>query len=212
MRRWRFLWWTLVLSLLTACGASKTYLVEIKYVPQAPLSLRLQKARVGVAPFIDRRNSEHDVGMRRKLDGSLDRYTTAPTSVSEGIRKAVDRFLSRNNFQVIDLGEWDLQVASVSEIDTDLVVGGEINRFWSRADSMPGRTVIRAEVELVFYVGKPREGRVLQQKIEMTREITEIVFSEEKVEELLNETLSEIIEDAFAKLLAAAIENPGFQV
>jgi hypothetical protein len=77
---------------------------------------------------------------------------------------------------------------------------------------MPGRTVIRAEVELVFYVGKPREGRVLQQKIEMTREITEIVFSEEKVEKLLNETLSEIIEDAFAKLLAAAIENPGFQV
>lgn len=207
-----FLWpLVLILVLLPACGGRKTYLVDIKYVPQVPPSLKVKQATVAVAPFIDKRSNTDDVGIRKKLDGSLDRFTTGRFSVGESVKEAVEKFLRGNDFKVVDMPEWDLRPESLSKVEEDLVVGGEINRFWSQADSMPGRTVIRTELELAIYVGKPREGKVLKQKIEMGSEITQIIFSPGKIEETLNETLSEIIESAFAKLLAGGrMQNANF--
>lgn len=205
--------WLLVLIflLLAACGASKTYLVDIRYVPQSPPSPKVKQGVVGMAPFVDRRSRKNDVAIRNKLDGSVDRYTTAPASVSERIKKAVEKFLRHYDFKFVEIQEWDLKVENLSKVDTDLVVGGEIKRFWSRADSLAGRTIITTEVELAIYLGKPREGKVLQQTIEMSSEITEIIFSQQTVEEALNELLSEIIEEAFAKLLVGAkMQNPVF--
>jgi len=190
----------LIFLLFPTCGG-KTYLVDLKYVPQTPPGLKVKPAVVAVAPFIDMRSHRNDVGIRKKLDGSVDRYTTAPTSVSDGVKKAVEKFLRGNGFKVVDIQEWDLKAESLSKIGEDLVVGGQINRFWSRADSMAGRTIIKTELEIAIYLGKPREGKVLQQKIEMSREITQVIFSSEKIEETFNESLSEIIEDVFAKLL-----------
>lgn len=55
------------------------------------------------------------------------------------------------------------------------------------------------------------ERGITMQKIAMSREITEIIFSPEKIEEMLNESLSEIIESAFAELLTGAgVENRVF--
>lgn len=191
----------LVFVLFAACGTSKTYRVDIRYVPQTPPRIKVEAATVGLTPFLDRRDRGKDVGMRNRLDGSLDRYTTAPASVSESVGQAVQKLLRANGLNIVP-AEWDLSVGSVSQIDTDVVVGGEINRFWSHADSLAGRTVIKSEVELTIYVGKPKEGKVLQQTMEMSSEITDVIFSEERIEEALNELLSVIIEDAFEKLLA----------
>jgi len=204
MKRNPFWPFVLTLLLLAACGASKTYLVDIRYVPQTPPGLKVKQTMMGIAPFIDKRSRKTDVGIRNKLDGSLDRYTTAPASPSASIKKAVERFLRHYDFTIVEIPEWDLKVDSLAEIDTDLVVGGEINRFWSQADSLAGRTIITTEVELTIYLGKPRGGEVLQQRIEMSSEITEVIFSQETIEEALNELLSEIIEEAFGKLLAGA--------
>lgn len=207
-----FLWpFVLIFLVLAACGGKKTYLVEIKYVPQTPPSLRVKHARVAVAPFIDRRSQRDDVGIRKKLDGSVDRYTTAPTTVSESVKNAVEKFLRANGFDLVEIPEWNLKPESLPEIDADMVVGGEIDRFWSQADSMAGRTTITTHLELAIYLGKPQEGRVLQQTVEIERESTQVIFSSKKIEEILNESLSEIIESVFAKLLAEAkIPNPVF--
>jgi len=199
----------LVFLVLSACGASRTYLVDINYVPQIPPTLKVEPTTVAVAPFMDGRSHGNDVGIRNKLDGSFDRYTTAPATVGEAIRKAVERFLRGNDLKTVNIETWDLRPESLSQMETDMVVGGEISRFWVQADSMAGRTIIKTDIELTIYVGMPREGKVLSQKMQLSREITHIIFSSEKLEEMLNESLSDVIESAFAELLTrSGIESP----
>ena len=196
--RCQLLWLFLLLS---ACGGKKAYLVELNYMPQVPPRVGMSEAAVALAPFIDLRTNKEDVGIRTKLDGGVDRYITSPGSVREGVEKAVERFLRSNRYRILGTVGWDLRPESLSGVSADLVVGGEIYRFWGQADSMVGRTVIKTELEMAIYVGKPRERRVHQQKMELSREVTQLRFSPEKMEEMLNESLSEVIESAFAKLL-----------
>lgn len=199
-----FFWeFVLVFLFIFACGG-KTFLVDLRYVPQTPPTLKAEPTTVAIAPFIDNRRERKDVGIRRKLDGSVDRYTTGSVGVGEGVRKAVEKFLRANGFRVVNIQGWDLKAESLSKIDADMVVGCQINRLWSRADSVAGRTIITTDLEVAIYLGKPGEGRVLQQGVEIDREITQIIFSSEKIEETLNESLSEIIESAFAKLMSRA--------
>ncbi len=198
MLLWQF---ALIFLLLAACGGRKTYPVDLRYVPQTPPSLKAEKAKVAVAPVINKRSTRNDVGIRKKLDGSVDQFTTAPTTVSEGVQKAIEKFLRAHGFTVVETPEWDFKPESLSRIDAHLVVGGEINRFWSRAESKVGRTIVRTELDLTIYLGKPEEGKVLSQSVEIDREVTQIIFSSDKIEKTLNESLSEAIESAFAKLL-----------
>ena len=198
---WQLLFVSLILF-LASCTTSKTYSVQIKYVPQTPPGLEDRELLVGVAPFTDRRGRDHDVGVREKLDGSLDQFVSAPPSVSEGVRRAVGKFLRAYSFKVADIEAWNGKVDSLPEIGTDLVVGGEIHRFWGQAESLAGRTVITADVALTIYLGEPQRRQVRSRTMEMTREITEVIFSPEKIEETLNENLSEMIEDIFEELLA----------
>ncbi|NIO05810.1 MAG: hypothetical protein GTN74_14755 [Proteobacteria bacterium] len=201
MKKFSFLLFVLVFFFLSACGG-RTFLVDLRYMPQTPFVLRAEPSTVALAPFIDDRTEKGDVGVRRRLDGSVDRFTTAPTPVAEGVKKAVERFLRRNGFTVQAIEKWDLKPASLSKVDAEMVVGGEIKQLWSRADSVAGRTIVTTSLEIIFYLGKTREGKVLEQGVEIEREITQVIFSPEKVEESVNESLSEIIESAFAKLLS----------
>lgn len=201
MKKFSFFLFALIFFFLSACGG-RTFLVDLRYVPQTPPALRVEPTTVALAPFFDDRTEKGDVGVRRRLDGSVDRFTTAPTRVAEGVTKAVERFLRRNGFTVQAIEKWDLKPASLSKVDAEMVVGGQIKQLWSRADSVAGRTIVTTSLEIIFYLGKPREGKVLQQGVEIEREITQVIFSPEKVEERVNESLSEIIESAFAKLLS----------
>ena len=194
----------MMLVLLCGCGAEKVYLMDLQYVPQVPPSLKSGPRTVAVAPFAISKSGIRDIGIRKKLDGGLDRFTTGRLSVNEAVRMAVEGFLRENGFRVMEIEQWDLKVGSLSSVAADLVVGGQIGRFWSTAESMAGRTVVRTETVLTICLGKPQERKVLRQTVEISREVTQIVFSPEKVEALLNESLSEIIETAFEKLLGRA--------
>jgi hypothetical protein len=201
----RVLWqWALVLLFLVGCVASKTYFVDVRYIPQTPPKFETQPVTIAVAPFVDSRGQNGSVGLRQKLDGSVDRYTTGSTGLGLVVRKVVKRFLRQNKLNAIDIQEWDLKAESLTGIDTDFVVGGEINRLWSQADSLAGRTVINTEADVTVYLGNPRQGEVFQQRIQVGQEVTKVIFSTEMIEEAINEALSEIIEDAFKQLLERA--------
>ena len=189
------------LLVLTACAGARTFIVDLAYVPQSPAVLEVEKVAVAIAPFMDKRDGKKDVGVRSKLDGSVDQFITAPGSVSEQVRKAVERYLRANGFQTVTISEWDFQPESLRVMEADMVVGGEVHRLWSYAESMVGRTVIHSDLEISVYLGKPQENKVLRQKMEISREITEIVFSPRQMEKVLNESLSEIIESVFEALL-----------
>jgi hypothetical protein len=189
------------LLVLSACAGARTFIVDLTYVPQSPPVLDVERAVVAIAPFVDKRNGQRDVGLRSKLDGSVDQFITAPDSVGGRVRKAVERYLRANGFQTVTISEWDFQPESLSVMEADMVVGGEVHRLWSYAESMVGRTVIHSDLAMSVYLGNPEEDKVLQQKMEISREITEIVFSPRQMEKLLNESLSEVIESVFEALL-----------
>jgi len=201
MRRNTVRFVALGLLLLTACAGARTFVVDLTYVPQSPPVLEAEKTVVAIAPFMDKRHGTRNVGLRRKLDGSVDQFVTAPDSVSEQVRKAVGRYLRANGFQTVAISEWDLQPESLSGMEADLVVGGEIRRLWIDAESMVGRTVIHSDLEITVCLGRPKENKVFQQKMQMSQENTEIVFSPDQVEKRLNEGLSEIIESVFESLM-----------
>ena len=201
MRRNTLRFMALGLLLLTACTGARTFVVDLTYVPQSPPVLKVEKAVVAIAPFRDKRDGKKDVGVRSKLDGSVDQFITTPDSVGERVRKAVERYLRANGFHTVTTTEWDFQPESMRGMEADMVVGGEIRRLWVSAESMVGRTVIQSDLEISIYLGMPQDKKVIQQKMEMSQEVTEIVFSPGQVENLLNEGVSEIIESVFEELM-----------
>ena len=169
MRRNTLRFMGLGLLLLTACAGARTFVVDLTYVPQSPPVLKAEKTVVAIAPFMDKRDGKRDVGVRTKLDGSVDQFITAPDSVSEQVRKAVERYLRANGFQTVAISEWDFRPESLSGMEADLVVGGEVRRLWIDAESMVGRTVIHTDLEITVCLGRPQENKVFQQKMEMSQ-------------------------------------------
>jgi hypothetical protein len=80
------------------------------------------------------------------------------------------------------------------------VVGGEIIHLKSEAWTTV-RTRVQVHVQLQIYVGKVREGKVLGQKMEISKEILGVTSRPERIEETLNMELSEAIDRVFRGIL-----------
>lgn len=192
--------WALVLIFsLLGCGASRTYWMDLQYL-SGPLAENVEgKQIVAVTVFRDIREERDRLGAWTRPRDRLDTFM-ASKPVDQAVTQAIsDYFLSRK-YRVVNYTGWDLSPESLSRIPADLVVGGEIIQLKSEAWTSL-RTKVRVHVQLQIHVGKVREGRVLRQKMEISKEIVGVTSRPEKIEEMLNKELSEAIDRVFQGVL-----------
>ncbi len=195
----RWVWFLVLLFFVLGCVASRTFWMDIQYLPGSSLEKVKEPRIVAVNPFRDMRKDGVRLGAWTRPRDRVDTFM-ASKPVDQAVTKAIsDYFLSRG-YRVIDYADWDLKPESLSHISADYVIGGEIIRLESDAWTSV-RTRVKLYVQLQIHVGKVKEGRVEGQKMEISKEIVGVTSKPEKIEEALNGELSEAIERAFRGIL-----------
>ncbi len=192
--------WTLVLlSSVWGCGASRTYWMDIQYLSD-PVSKNGGKGRVvAINAFKDTREDRNQLGTWVRPRGQVVAFM-ASKPVDQAVTEAISGYFRLRGYQVVSSTGWDLRPESLSRIPADLVVGGEIIHLKSEAWTTV-RTRVQVHVQLQIYVGKVREGEVLGQKMEISKEILGVTSRPERIEETLNMELSEAIDRVFQGIL-----------
>ena len=194
-------WLYLVVLLLSVwgCAGSRTFWMDIRYLPGPSVEKAEQGRAVAVNAFKDMRKDGERLGDWTRPKGRVDTFM-ASKPVDQAVTEAIaDYFLSRG-YRVVPHRGWDLTPEGLSGIPADLVVGGEVIRLESGAWTTV-RTRVKVHVQLQIHVGKVAEGKVSGQKMEISKEIVGVTSRPDRIEDTLNRELSEAIERVFQGIL-----------
>lgn len=197
--RGKWFWTLVLLSSVWGCGASRNYWMDIQYLSD-PVSKHGGKGRVvAINAFKDIREDRNQLGTWLRPRGQMVTFM-ASKPVEQAVTEAISGYFRLRGYQVVSSTGWDLRPESLSRIPADLVVGGEIIHLRSEAWTTV-RTKVQVHVQLQIYVGKVSEGKVLGQKMEISKEILGVTSRPERIEETLNKELSEAIDRVFQGIL-----------
>jgi len=191
-------------AVVAGCGGSRTYLVDVRYVPatDAPAASEVaQKGVVGICPFDDLRKEKvkDTIGVRQRRGNQVDFVKVAGTSVSDSITRAVKDYFSGRGFQVTDCKGWDQTAEGLDRLpeDISLAVGGKIESFTIEAKTGLTTTEIQYRVKVAASIGYPGERRVVIRTMDSAPQVKKITFNPEELQATLNETLTEVIRNLF---------------
>lgn len=189
----KWLWAIALFFFLSGCGASRTYWMDIQYL-SGPLSENVEGNQVvAVNAFKDIREDRVRLGAWTRPRDRVDTFM-ASKPVDQAVTEAVSGYFLLRGYRVVNYTGWDLSPESLSRIPADLVVGGGIIHLESDAWTTALRTKVRVHVQLQIHVGRVPEGKVLRQKMEISKEIVGVTSRPEWIEETLNKELSEAID------------------
>jgi len=199
-----FLMISSLIAVLSGCAGSRTYLIDVKYVPakKAPPASELQKAKVvGICPFEDARKEQpkDTIGIRHRTGKEVDLLKVAGISVSQSITRAVKDYFTGRGFEVTDCKGWDKSPEGLARLpqDLSLVVRGTIESFAVNARSGVVTTEIHYRVKMAVSIGQIKEGKVVIRTVDSAPQTKKISFDPGKVGATLNQTLTEVIESLF---------------
>jgi hypothetical protein len=193
-----------LIAVIAGCGGSRTYLVDVRYIPatEAPAASEVaQKAVVGVCPFDDVRKEKvkDTIGIRQRRAKQVDFVKVAGTSVSDSVTRAVKDYFSERGFQVTDCKGWDQTAEGLDRLPQDifLAVGGRIESFMVEAKAGLATTEIQYRIKVAASIGYPGERRVVIRTMDSAPQVKKITFNPEELQATLNETLTEVIRNLF---------------
>jgi hypothetical protein len=173
--------------------------MDIQYL-SGPIAENVEGKRVvAVNTFKDIRENRARLGAWTRPRDRLDTFM-ASKPVDQAVTEAISDYFLLRKYRVINYTGWDLSPESLSRIPADLVVGGEIIHLESDAWTNV-RTKVTVHVQLQIHVGKVSDGKVLRQKMEISKEIVGVTSRPERIEETLNQELSEAIDRVFQGVL-----------
>ncbi|MDY7031461.1 MAG: hypothetical protein SVY10_06070 [Thermodesulfobacteriota bacterium] len=192
----------LLICLIPGCAGSKTYLIDLKYIPdQSELKDNRsgKPVTIGIKTFEDSRLEKENLGKRIRTGGKVDIFKPYLVPVNQAVTQAVKDHLIAKGHEVVEILNWDLTPETLSDVlqDVQLVVGGTVESLRSEVESSITRTRIQSNVKLVVYIGNIKENKVITKKIESMPEVTGVLFNPKKVGESLNQTITEAIERIF---------------
>lgn len=83
-------------------------------------------------------------------------------------------------------------------VGADSVLMVELKKFWTEGQAIPFRTNVKTSVHLVIHLGVNREGKVFTRNIEVEKEATLARLTPERVETMVNQTLTDIFDGYFS--------------
>jgi uncharacterized lipoprotein YajG len=101
--------------------------------------------------------------------------------------------------KTIPISNWDGEPESLKNMETDSVLMIEIKRFWTEGKASAFRSTVKTTVQLVIHLGVKKEGKVFTRNVEVEKEMTVARSTPEKVEEMVNQILTDIFDSYFSK-------------
>jgi hypothetical protein len=196
--------WLFILSLgffVLGCAKTGTFSLSLRYQPikDFPSLQSKMGPTLGMAPFKDERPDTLYIGIHTNLQGDSNYFKSNPFPLEKAIKESLSNVLSRYGVKTIPISDWDGKPESLKNMETDSVLMIEIKRFWTEGKASAFRTTVQTTVQLVIHLGVKKEGKVFTRNVEVEKEITVARSTPEKVEEMVNQILTDIFDSYFSK-------------
>mgnify|MGYP000500527248 CR=1 FL=1 len=187
----------LCLSIL-GCAKARTYSLYLRYQPGRDLPSLQQKIGpiLGLAPFKDERTETLYIGIHTPLQGVSSYFKSDPFPLEKAIKEALIEVLSLQRVKTVPISNWDGKPESLKTMETDSILMIEVKKFWTEGRAVPFKTIAKTSIHFVIHLGVKKEGKVFTKNVTVEKEMTVLRLTPEKVEQTLNEILTEIF-DAF---------------
>lgn len=195
------LWFSVMSFCLASCGYAPFYPISLHYVPQQDISdndIAPVNAVFAVADFQDNRSLGNNAVVGKRLmsaGGEID-VTCQFEDTNRAVVSAIKEYLKRLGYTVgTDIANWDLNVDSLSPDCGEFVIGGSIEELQIICRSGFFSEQYEARVRLSIVCGDVRQKRILYRStIEGSSQLKHISFSEDRVQQELNNALSAVVE------------------
>ena len=191
---------TLLAAFLSGCATQGPILLDFQYQPPQNVSAGAAIVTLGVSPFRDGRGKVASVIGKRSLESSDETNDlVVQGTTSEKVTAALKSALKARGIAEKDIAAWDLTEAGVPSDGADLLISGEIKKFWAETKSRFANTTVKAEVQLRVSVADMAHRKIIRVvNVNSTMERQNVTFSTDVVENTLSDALTSAIDQIFA--------------
>jgi lysozyme family protein len=111
---------------------------------------------------------------------------------------SLSQALSRHGVKMVPMSKWDGEPGSLKNMETDSVLMIEIKNFWTESKAAAFRTNAKTSIHFAIHLGVKKEGKVFTRKVEVEKEITVGRMTPERMEEMVNQILTDIFDSFFS--------------
>jgi hypothetical protein len=185
---------------LFSCAKARTYPLYLHYQPSREFPSLQQKigSTLGITPFKDERPDTLYIGILTPLQGVSSYFKSDPFPLERAIKESLTEVLSRQGVKTVPMADWDGEPESLKNLETDSVFAIEIKKFWAEGKVIPLKTNLRASIHFVVHLGVKKEEKVFTKNLTIEKEMTVFNLTPEKVEQTLNEILTDIFDAYFS--------------
>ncbi len=187
----------LMLLLVFGCAPKGPKYVDLFYTGTSDVS---GSGKVGIATFKDERENVKPgyVGTRYIGSRGKEIYMALGDDLGLSVTTICRSYLQASGFDCVSVPPWEYtpEGAKAAGQRFDYLVGGEIKKLECFAVKKIGFTSMTLDIDIVFYIGNPDKGVLKTAPVKLKLERNEIIFSEEKLQKFLNDSLLEIIQSA----------------
>ena len=190
----------LLAAFLSGCATQGPILLDFQYQPPQNVSAGAAIVTLGVSPFRDGRGKVASVIGKRSLESSDETNDlVVQGTTSEKVTAALKSALKARGIAEKDIAAWDLTEAGVPSDGADLLISGEIKKFWAETKSRFANTTVKAEVQLRVSVADMAHRKIIRVvNVNSTMERQNVTFSTDVVENTLSDALTSAIDQIFA--------------
>jgi hypothetical protein len=169
-------------------------LIPMPPLPAVPMSVGLQ-AFENISP-------EVSILGRRQTATSTEVYVSSPKPTAEAFTEAAENFLRFKAYTLHPVSGWNYKPEELPQVAAglDMVVSGQIRGLFCKAEKKFARTEMILDVDVVFVIGDVKKLQVSYRPVKIRLERTEISFDRDKLERLMNETLSDLFQTGLGQL------------
>ena len=189
---------------LSACAPVSPYTIDINYNPgdtTPEFNKNNWKLLLTVAKFNDLRQEEDKmvIGKVIKSDGTEIPVFPKFRIPSDAVTHAVKDYLTKaGNRLSTDTPAWDLKNDTINQEWGDIIIGGNIHEFEIICNKKLPIRKYTARVKFVAAFANVRKPEtIVKITVESTPTLEHIRFSEEKIEEVMNDAMSIAIRRVF---------------
>jgi hypothetical protein len=187
----------IVLLFTAACAEKGPILLDVGYRPREEKVAVSAKTAVAVSPLKDGRAKPASVLGIKTVSGGPENDLVVRGTVADMATAALKNALAHRGIAVRDAPAWDLTAQGIKAEGNGLLLGGEITALWLESNSVPFKTSFKAAVQVRIVAGDVAAGKIIRTvNISSTIE-QEVLYSREKLEELMSEALSSAMEQLF---------------
>ena len=188
----------ILLSSLGGCTVSGPKFIDLAYEKHHSPT---QTGRVGISQLEDNRQDTEKgyVGSRLLNNKSQETYRVRGQNLSTTLTEMTRVYLEKTGFTATSIPPWPLSLEGMAQAPDGFVhiLSADINTFECRAQKKGVYTKMVLEIDLTFYLGDIQAKKLSTIPVSLTLERTEMTFTQDKLEQFINQAFEEIVEKAF---------------